>query len=137
MSLSAVEPTADSPAITCRAIPIIRIFDRAKAIEFYVDWLGFSINFEHQFEPNAPYYISVSLNGMELHLSEHHGDSSPGSRTLIEYPGLHQYHKTLMAKGYKYMRPGIEKTFWGAWEMATVDPFHNRLTFFEYVAGNE
>lgn len=133
MSQLTVNQTGDGPAILCRAIPIIRIFDRAKAVECYVDWLGFRINFEHQFEPNTPSYISITLNGMELHLSEHHGDASPGSRTLVEYPGIHEYHKTLMAKGYKYMRPGVEKAFWGAWEMAVIDPFHNRLTFFERI----
>ena len=28
-------------------IPILRIFDVSKAKEFYIDWLGFKINFEH------------------------------------------------------------------------------------------
>lgn len=30
-----------------KAIPILRIFDYKKAIEFYVDWLGFKIVWEH------------------------------------------------------------------------------------------
>jgi len=40
-------------------IPILRIFDVAKAKEFYIDWLGFEIEWEHQFEPNTPYYIGI------------------------------------------------------------------------------
>lgn len=30
-----------------KVIPILRIFDYKKAIEFYIDWLGFKINWEH------------------------------------------------------------------------------------------
>ena len=33
-----------------RTIPLIRIFDEAKARAFYVDWLGFSVDWEHRFE---------------------------------------------------------------------------------------
>jgi hypothetical protein len=31
--------------------PILRIFDEAKAKGFYVDFLGFKIDWEHRFEP--------------------------------------------------------------------------------------
>jgi catechol 2,3-dioxygenase-like lactoylglutathione lyase family enzyme len=37
-----------------RTIPILRIFDYQKTIEFYVDWLGFEIVWEHRFEENTP-----------------------------------------------------------------------------------
>jgi catechol 2,3-dioxygenase-like lactoylglutathione lyase family enzyme len=30
-----------------RVVPILRIFDVAKTREFYVDYLGFSVDFEH------------------------------------------------------------------------------------------
>jgi hypothetical protein len=35
-----------------------------------------------------------------------------------------------MAKGYKYMRPGIESMPWGMREMKVMDPAYNRLIFF-------
>lgn len=38
------------------AIPLIRIFSEAKAKEFYVDFLGFSLDWEHRFEPGLPLY---------------------------------------------------------------------------------
>jgi len=37
-----------------KAVPILRIFDEAKAKEFYLDFLGFSLGWEHRFEPDAP-----------------------------------------------------------------------------------
>ena len=58
------------------AIPILRIFDEAKAREFYVDFLGFTIDWEHRFEPGLPLYMQVSKDDCILHLSEHHGDGT-------------------------------------------------------------
>jgi Glyoxalase superfamily protein len=34
---------------TFQAIPILRIFDVGKAREFYIDFLGFQIDWEHRF----------------------------------------------------------------------------------------
>ncbi|HEX8838133.1 MAG TPA: glyoxalase superfamily protein [Candidatus Acidoferrum sp.] len=37
-----------------RRIPILRIFGVEKAKEFYIGWLAFKIDWEHQFEQNTP-----------------------------------------------------------------------------------
>ncbi|HEX8766537.1 MAG TPA: glyoxalase superfamily protein [Candidatus Acidoferrum sp.] len=58
-----------------RTVPILRIFDAGKAKEFYVGWLGFKIDWEHQFEENTPKYIQVSRGYLVLHWSEHRGDA--------------------------------------------------------------
>jgi len=34
--------------------PILRIFDETKAREFYVDFLGFKVDWEHRFELETP-----------------------------------------------------------------------------------
>jgi len=62
-----------------RVVPILRIFDVAKAKDFYAGFLGFTIDWEHRFDDRAPLYLQVSRNGLVLHLSEHHGDGTPGS----------------------------------------------------------
>jgi hypothetical protein len=41
-------------------IPILRSFDEAKAKEFYVDFLGFTVDWEHRFEDNTPLYMQLS-----------------------------------------------------------------------------
>ena len=116
-----------------KAIPILRIFDYAKAIEFYVNWPGFHIDWAHQ--PAAtPLYMQVSLGSITLHLSEHHGDSSPGARVFIEgFQELYNFHEKLTDKAYRYNRPGLEVPFYdpAALEMTVTDPFSNRLTFVE------
>jgi catechol 2,3-dioxygenase-like lactoylglutathione lyase family enzyme len=39
-----------------RVVPILRILDVAKAKEFYGDFLGFQIDWEHRFGPDLPLY---------------------------------------------------------------------------------
>ena len=49
-----------------------------KAREFYIEFLGFAVDWEHRFEGVAPVYMQVSRGNLVLHLSEHHGDACPG-----------------------------------------------------------
>jgi catechol 2,3-dioxygenase-like lactoylglutathione lyase family enzyme len=112
------------------AIPILRIFDEAKAREFYFGFLGFAVDWEHRFAENAPLYMQVSRGGLRLHLSEHHGDASPGARIFIPTQGIDELHAEFEAKDYKYNRPGINTVDWGR-EITVNDPFGNRITFCE------
>jgi uncharacterized glyoxalase superfamily protein PhnB len=112
-----------------KTTPILRIFDEAKAKEFYIDFLGFKIDWEHRFEDSLPLYMQISKDGCIIHLSEHHGDCSPGAALRIETNELEEFQKQLLAKHYKYARPGIEQTPWGSRDMSVSDPFGNRLTF--------
>jgi hypothetical protein len=113
------------------AIPILRIFSVEKAKEFYVDFLGFAIDWEHRFGDNFPLYAQVSRSGLRLHLSEHHGDASPGSTVFIWMRGIADYHRELMGKNYRYNRPGLEDAPWDARVMEVSDPFGNKLRFSE------
>ncbi|MEJ5106753.1 glyoxalase superfamily protein [Chryseobacterium sp. MYb328] len=112
-------------------IPVLRIFDYQKALEFYIDWLGFEIAWEHRFEENMPAYIEVKKENIILHLTEHHGDASPGSSVFIWGEGVSDYHKELIDKNYKYNRPGLEKTFYDAVSFTVNDPFGNKIIFNE------
>lgn len=114
--------------------PILRIFDYDKALQFYVDWLGFKIDWEHEFEPGTPKFMQVSLRDVALHLSEHHGDGTPGTHVNIEdFKDLREYHKLLNDKKFKYGRPGLEVPEWNqsSINMTVHDPFGNQLTFSE------
>lgn len=111
-----------------RTIPILRVFDEAKAREFYVDFLGFKVDFEHRYEPDLPLYMQVSRDGCVLHLSEHYGDASPGGAVRIDTSGVDTYQAELIAKRYKFARPGVVEQPWGR-DMSIHDPFGNRLIF--------
>lgn len=114
-------------------IPILRIFDVTKAKEFYIDWLGFKIEWEHQFEENTPFYIGIKRDNIEIHLSEHYGDATPGSKVFIICDEIKKYYEELQSRPYKYYRPCLEKTFYEALEFSVQDPFGNKLSFNEYL----
>lgn len=112
-------------------VPILRMFDVGKAKEFYVDYLGFQIDWEHRFEPELPLYMQLTRDGITLHLSEHHGDGTPGSAIRIEMSELVDFHQQLTSRSYRYLRPGIEDTPWNLRELRLIDPFGNHLIFYE------
>ncbi|MBZ9740753.1 MULTISPECIES: glyoxalase superfamily protein [unclassified Mesorhizobium] len=111
--------------------PILRIFDIAKAHEFYVGFLGFEVQWEHRFDDGAPLYTAVARDGCVLHLSEHHGDGTPGSHIRIETADIAGLHHELTARKYRFARPGLEQTPWKTREVTVGDPFGNSLTFYE------
>jgi catechol 2,3-dioxygenase-like lactoylglutathione lyase family enzyme len=119
-----------------RIIPVLRIFDVAKAKEFYLGYLGFRVDFEHRFEPGLPLFMQIALGDITLHLSEHHGDGSPGARIVIETTGLAAYHAELTAKNYNYARPGLVDQPWGTTTLTVADPFYNHLQFSEHRSEN-
>jgi hypothetical protein len=67
-----------------------------------------------------------------LHLSEHHGDASPGAAIRVEIKDLRGFHSFLSGKEYRYAIPDIEKTPWNTIELTVVDPFLNRIVFYEH-----
>lgn len=124
------EPAAKQEIDIGSANPILRIFDVAKAREFYLDFLGFTLDWEHRFGDNFPLYCQVSRSGLTLHLSEHSGDASPGARVFVRMTGIEAFHKELHSQDYRFMKPGLEEAPWGR-EVTVTDPFSNRITFCE------
>ncbi|HZP19255.1 MAG TPA: glyoxalase superfamily protein [Bauldia sp.] len=114
-----------------RTIPILRSFDETKAREFYLGFLGFTVDWEHRFEADLPLYMQVSREGVFLHISEHHGDATPGSHVRVDIGGIVRLHDELIAKNYKNGRPGLVRPEWGGTEFSVVDPAGNRITFAE------
>jgi len=114
-----------------QVIPVLRIFDVAKAKEYYVDFLGFSVDWEHRFEENFPLYMQISRGGLVIHLSEHHGDGSPGANLYVRMNGIEEFHRELLGKQYRYARPGLEDTFHNSKEICVRDPFGNQIRFNE------
>jgi hypothetical protein len=111
-------------------VPIFRIFDEEKARGFYQGLLDCKVDWEHRFEPNLPIYMQVSRGPLKLHLSEHSGDASPGGNMVVYTRGVVELQKRLIAKNYRYNRPGLEEQDWGL-ECQVIDPFGNRIRFLE------
>ncbi|WDY60045.1 glyoxalase superfamily protein [Pseudomonas sp. PSKL.D1] len=114
------------------AIPVLRIFSVDKAREFYIDFLGFQIDWEHRFSPELPLYVQVHRGDLILHLSEHHGDACPGSTVFARVEDLRALERELQDKRYGYCRPEAEPVDWGL-QMQIRDPFGNLLRFCQQI----
>lgn len=118
--------------IACsKVVPVFRIYSEEKAREFYLGFLGCKVDWEHRFEPDAPVYMQVSRDGLVIHLSEHHGDGTPGSVAYVYMSGVEALHRELNDKNYRHNRPGLNRQDWGMTEVTVVDPFNNRIVFGE------
>jgi hypothetical protein len=109
-------------------IPILRTFPGEEARRFYVDFLGFTVDWEHRFGEGMPLYQQVSRGGCVLHLSEHHGDATPGSAVRIEISDVRRLQRQLVESLVYPLRIGLESEQWGE-DLTVPDPFGNRIIF--------
>ena len=123
-------PQTTEPITFEQAVPIVRIFDVAKAHEFYLEFLGFSVDWEHRYGDDFPLYTQISRAGLKLHLSEHSGDATPGGNMCVYMQGITQFHADLIAQNYRYMKPGLQDVD-GRLEVSVTDPFNNRIRFMQ------
>ena len=75
--------------------------------------------------------MQVSRGDLVIHLSEHSGDCTPGSRIMVNTTGLDELYLELSSKNYKYSKPSIEDMPWGSRVLELVDPFSNKIVFSE------
>jgi catechol 2,3-dioxygenase-like lactoylglutathione lyase family enzyme len=99
-------------------VPVLHVDDAARAVTWY-DRLGFTKEWEHQFEPGFPLFVSVARGTVRLYLSEHTGDARPD--TLI-----HLYVKNVDEVAEEFGVAVDEEGLAGR-ECALVDPDGNRL----------
>ena len=114
-------------------IPVLRIVNIAKADEFYLGFLGFKVDWDHRFDPIAPLYRQISRSNLILHLSEHHGDGSPGVHIRVMMDGVEGFQREISSKDYPYMKPGLETMAWGMLETGVIDPLGNFIRFCQRV----
>lgn len=130
LDAAASSPSSDNAVAFEQAVPIVRIFDVAKAHDFYLGFLGFKVDWEHRYGDNSPLYTQVSRAGLRLHLSEHAGDGTPGGNMVVYMKGIRAFHHELAAKNYRYMNPGLEDEGTRL-EVEVIDPFSNHMRFME------
>lgn len=121
---AAATPLAPVPV----TIPILRTFPGPEARRFYIDFLGFTVDWEHRFGEGMPLYQQVSREGCVLHLSEHHGDATPGSAVRIEIADARRLQRQLLESPVYPLRIGLDTEPWGD-DLVMPDPFGNRIIF--------
>lgn len=108
--------------------PVIRVLNEAEAKKFYVEFLGFNVDWEHRFEPGFPLYFQVSRGECILHLSEHTGDCRAGCAMRIKCSQVEDYFRELSERNPDY-KLKLERPPWKTVEFDVKDPFGNRITF--------
>lgn len=114
-------------------IPQLRITDAQASLRFYVDGLGFSVDWTHQFEPGFPLFMQLTRHGQTLFLTEHSGDCEVGGAVYFRVPDVDDCFRAFRAAGVLPI-DGPEDTAWGTREMLLKDRDGNRLRFASEVA---
>jgi catechol 2,3-dioxygenase-like lactoylglutathione lyase family enzyme len=110
-------------------VPIRRIFDIAKADEFYLGFLGFKVDWDHRFDDNAPLYRQALRGDLVLRLSEPHGDGSPGATARHDARGRRIPSRN-QRQGLSVHALGSRTDAMGrALETGAIDPFGNLIRF--------
>ena len=109
-------------------IPQLRINSAVHSLKFYVEGLGFAVDWEHQFEPGYPLFIQVTRSGQTIFLTEHAGDCQVGGAVYFIVPDADACFSELTSRGITATNPPTN-TPWGTREFVVTDPDGNRLRF--------
>ena len=109
-----------------QVVPALRITNYERSKAFYVDGLGFQVDWEHRFEPRFPVFMSISRDGMEFFLTEHRGDCEPGGLVHLYVPDVDAWHAEFVGRGVPVHDPPSE-TIEGLRDMTIVDPDGNKI----------
>jgi len=111
-----------------RVFPQLRMTDWECSRAFYVDGLGFAIDWTHQFEPGFPVFAQLTRDGLSFFLTEHTGDCQPGGAAYFVVDDVDALHEDITARGIRPTEAPMD-TPWNAREMLVTDPDGNRLRF--------
>lgn len=137
-TFAARRPTPAAPlpwGAVAPTIPVLRIFSVAAALRFYVEFLGFTLDFGGPSGgEGTPFYGQLTRAGTTLHVTEVAYDPGPGATVLIWLRGLVALRAELDARrehvrvwGPSVWVPEIEDAPWGARVLTLADPFGNHL----------
>jgi catechol 2,3-dioxygenase-like lactoylglutathione lyase family enzyme len=109
-----------------RGIPMLPVANLRRAIDFYVDTLGFRLGF------NAGTYGGVRRDAIEVHFTKADA-ADPGDRfgCRIEVTDIRRLYSDFRAKGVVDPDGDIAARPWGTTEFTIRDPDGNALTFVE------
>ena len=116
------------PPMNQRVFPKLRMTNWERTRAFYVDGLGFKVDWEHRFEPGLPVFASLTRDGLSLFVTEHAGDCQVGGAAYLVVDDVDALFREISRRGIKAAEPPGD-TEWHVREMTVVDPDGNRLRF--------
>ncbi len=109
-------------------IPQLRMTNAERSLAFYVQGLGFQVDWTHQFEAGYPLFVQLTRAGQTLFLTEHSGDCQVGGAVYFRVPDARACFSEFTGNGVVSM-DGVVDTPWGTRELLVTDPDGNRLRF--------
>jgi catechol 2,3-dioxygenase-like lactoylglutathione lyase family enzyme len=110
-------------------VPTLRITNYTRSKAFYVDQLGFRVEWEHRFEANFPVFMAVARDGMQIYLSEHSGDCKVGGLVHFVIEDVDAWCREFTARGIQPTE--LPNNDLGFLNMTITDPDGNQLRFME------
>jgi uncharacterized glyoxalase superfamily protein PhnB len=114
--------------MTQTVIPQLRITSVAVSLPFYVDKLGFVVDWQHQFEPGYPLFVQATREGQTIFLTEHAGDCQVGGAVYFVVSDADTCFLEFSSRGVQVTK-ALSDTPWGTREFVLTDPDGNRLRF--------
>ena len=109
-----------------QVVPALRITDCARSRAFYVDGLGFHVEWEHRFGRHLPAFMQVSRDGLSLYLTEHAGDRQVGGLVHLYVPDVDAWYAECLRTGAPVTEAPSERLE-GLRDMTVADPDGNQL----------
>ena len=115
------------------SIPVVPMALEDETKEFYLEFLGYEIDWEHRFNSsqNSELYMLIHLGDSVLHLNGHADPDSAPIETRIPVEHLQEYAQFLCQKKSRFGMPQpVDPRYEGKnTDMNIRDPFGNLLTF--------
>ena len=108
-------------------IPVLQIENAERSCDFYCNRLGFHKNWEHQFEPGMPWFVSLSRGAVTLFLTEH-PESAVGALVYLPVEAVDDLAQEFQGNGVDLELKPVTQP-WGMREIQLEDPDGNRLRF--------
>ncbi|MGC9270256.1 glyoxalase superfamily protein [Acidiphilium sp.] len=116
----------DNAVTTQRVFPTLRMTDEARSRHFYLEGLGFTIDWEHRFSPDHPLFMQIAKAGLAIRLSAHEGDAKPGGVAHLDVDDVDRWYDHALAHGINTDRPPMDQP-WGVRDVRFRDPDGNQL----------
>ena len=105
-------------------IPALRITDCEKSKAFYLQGLGFTLDWEHRFQPDFPVFMSITRDSLSIFLSQHSGDCQVGGLVYLFVDDVDAWRASI---SWEIAAPHPKDQPWGMREMRLKDPDGNTI----------
>jgi catechol 2,3-dioxygenase-like lactoylglutathione lyase family enzyme len=105
----------------------LHVKSMAQALRFYVDALGFGLEWKYQFARGQARIAQISLEGQHIYLSEYPGDGESQAEVEFVLTELDRVHKCIAQSGIEMVFTRGATTWMNT--ICVLDPDRNRLRF--------